>query len=93
VFGTDGVILAADNHSCSECTHAYNTTSDILDGEPVPIKVDNAGLVNIAVVDGVVFGPTHCTFKGYTAALDKYSGASFCTAHKAEWGNMSCYGL
>ncbi|TFK16606.1 hypothetical protein FA15DRAFT_606912 [Coprinopsis marcescibilis] len=62
-FGTDGVISAADNHSCSECTHAYKATADILDGEPVAMEVDDAGLVNMAVVDGVVFGPTHNTLR------------------------------
>ncbi|TFK21061.1 hypothetical protein FA15DRAFT_598547 [Coprinopsis marcescibilis] len=100
-FGNDGVISAASNHACEECTHIYKETADALQGTSLEstgggsrdsdtMDVDSneeEPTVSMAVVDGVVFGPTHCAFDGCSKSLDNYRGASFCTAHKEEWGN------
>ncbi|TFK16793.1 hypothetical protein FA15DRAFT_661909 [Coprinopsis marcescibilis] len=87
-FGREGVISVADDHSCPECTHTYKDRPDALDMEEVPMEVDGAPTVNMVVVDGVVFGPTHCAFDECSEALANYRGASFCTPHKEQWGSQ-----
>ena len=32
-LGESGIIWSAENHFCSECTHTYKRTADILSGE------------------------------------------------------------
>ena len=41
VLGESGIIRSADHHQCSECTHAYKATADILTGD------DPAGVVGV----------------------------------------------
>ena len=54
ILGHNGSINAATHHSCSECTHAYkqsmNPTADM--------NIDDAEDVKMAVLDGIVMGPT-----------------------------------
>lgn len=50
VLGNDGVICAAQNHSCSECTKPYKQT--------VTDAGDSTRSVKMAVLDGIVMGPT-----------------------------------
>ncbi len=33
VLGENGIIRAADMHACSECTHTYKRTADIITGD------------------------------------------------------------
>ena len=33
ILGENGIIRAADMHACSECTHAYKRTADIITGD------------------------------------------------------------
>jgi hypothetical protein len=33
LLGENGIIRAADKHACSECTHIYKKTSDIITGD------------------------------------------------------------
>ena len=49
-LGEDGLIQIARNHSCSDCTKLYKKTVDD-EGDPDI-------LVNMAVMDGIVMGPT-----------------------------------
>lgn len=53
ILGGNGMIQAADQHSCSECTHKYKSTSDI-----IPNNNDPAALVG---VDENTSVPTHVT--------------------------------
>jgi hypothetical protein len=41
ILGEDGIIRSANNHQCSECTHVYKKTADII------ADVDPAGLVGM----------------------------------------------
>jgi len=54
ILGHNGSISAATHHSCSECTHAYkqsiNLTADDMDIDAADVKM--------AVLDGIVMGPT-----------------------------------
>jgi hypothetical protein len=73
ILGNNGLITAANNHSCSECTHEYKRTADTLPGEngahqaniQIPstsdddMEVDKA-MITMAVLDGIVMGPTVC---------------------------------
>ena len=75
VLGNNGRITAANNHSCSECTHEYKATADTLIGATQAVEnasqemnesdsdsgmnVDKA-MVTMCVVDGIVMGPTVC---------------------------------
>ena len=75
VLGNNGHITAANNHSCSECTHAYKANADTLIGatqaaENAPqeinetdsdsdMNVDKA-MVTMCVIDGTVMGPIVC---------------------------------
>jgi CxC5 like cysteine cluster associated with KDZ transposases len=70
ILGNNGLITAASNHSCSECTHEYKQTADTLPGENVAqqaniqipstnddMEVDKA-MMTMVVLDGIVIGPT-----------------------------------
>ena len=68
VLGHNGLISAASDHSCSECTHEYKQTADtLLSHGPVEnfstndenMEVDKP-MVTMAVLDGIVMGPTVC---------------------------------
>jgi hypothetical protein len=37
ILGENGLIRAADQHSCSECTHRYKATSDITNADPAAV--------------------------------------------------------
>jgi hypothetical protein len=54
ILGHNGSINAATHHSCSECTHAYkqsmNPTADNMNIDAADVKM--------AVLDGIVMGPT-----------------------------------
>ena len=54
ILGHNGSISAATHHSCSECTHGYkqsiNLTVDDIDIDAADVKM--------AVLDGIVMGPT-----------------------------------
>jgi len=74
-LGNNGCIAAANNHSCSECTHEYKATADTLIGATQVVEnasqemnesdsdsgmnVDKA-MVTMCVIDGIVMGPTVC---------------------------------
>lgn len=52
-LGFDGLIKAAENHSCSECSHPQRFAADA-----EPAMPGNYKDVNMVVVDGIVMGPT-----------------------------------
>ena len=54
VLGENGKIQAANQHSCSECTHKYKSTPDIIsDNDPATVVgVDEDSSVPALVVDG-----------------------------------------
>jgi len=41
ILGENGIIRAADQHACSECTHKYKKTADWLTGDDPVALVDN----------------------------------------------------
>ena len=51
ILGANGIIQAADQHSCSECTHKYKSTPDI-------ISDNNAPTAPLVGVDGNISVPT-----------------------------------
>ena len=79
VLGNNGHITAADNHSCSKCTHEYKATADTIGttqvAENAPQEMDETGsdsdmnvdkaMVTMCVVDGIVMGPTVCQYYFY----------------------------
>ena len=111
-LGQDGIILAAKDHHCSDCTHPYKHTSDLnasddptetLEGNNIPIpqslrqtssdeaqrmEVDDSAAqdVTMVVLDGIVFGPTHCAYDNCTADLANARGGVFCALHEQEHG-------
>ncbi len=72
VLENNGVIAAASQHSCSECTHEYKRIADTLanTGPYVEVRSDTStnnedmevdkAMVTMAVMDGIVMGPTVC---------------------------------
>ena len=55
ILGENGMIQAADQHSCSECTHKYKSTPDIISGNNDPaslVGVDGDTPVPALVGDG-----------------------------------------
>ena len=96
-LGDNGLIRAAQEHACAECTQAYKKTADII---PMPenqnplesqeLEEDNIEVnyapVKMVVLDGIVMGPTHCAFENCTADLDNSRGGAFCANHETEFG-------
>jgi hypothetical protein len=41
ILGEHGIIHAADQHACSECTHEYKSTPDIITGDDPAAIVEN----------------------------------------------------
>ena len=82
-LGQDGVIYAANGHTCAECTQSYrpsaNENSDNMD-------IDQAD-VTMHIVDGIVMGPTHCAFQTCESDLLNARGGSFCAIHEREYGS------
>ena len=89
-LGGDGIISAAENHSCSECTQPYSNSSSI----PFPnnntsdtIMDIDSSTVTMIVIDGVCIGPKHCAYEGCQAALLNSRGGAFCEFHEHLFGN------
>ena len=82
ILGEDGIIRAADQHACQECTQNYRTntthTSDDMDVDIAPVKM--------MVVDGICFGPQHCAYPNCTDDLINYRKEVFCAIHQNEFG-------
>ena len=83
ILGHKGLIHAAINHSCLECTHPYKQSVDV----PTDNMNIDAADVKMVVLDGIVMGPTHCAFDGCTAALANARGGSLCLHHENVLGN------
>ncbi|KDR80482.1 hypothetical protein GALMADRAFT_62174 [Galerina marginata CBS 339.88] len=46
ILGENGIIRAADQHACAECTHEYKATSDVINPNPAAVVgVDNNNAV------------------------------------------------
>ena len=72
-LGDNGFIQAAQGHACSECTHAYRRTADTISDLNVihqSTSESEGAPVKIIVINGIVIGPTYCTFDNCTADLD-----------------------
>ena len=88
LLGENGIITAADQHACKECTQPYKHTADVLPevDQSSQNSDDNMDIdqvfVKMAVVDGIVFGPQHCAYENCTSDLANYYGGSFCALHK-----------
>ncbi|PPQ92906.1 LOW QUALITY PROTEIN: hypothetical protein CVT25_009044 [Psilocybe cyanescens] len=85
-LGQNGIIYAANGHSCSECSQPYmqpeNASSDNM-------NVDHAD-VKMCVIDGIVMGPTHCAYQNCESDLLNACGGSFCPIHEREYENKCC---
>ena len=44
----------------------------------------------MVVVDGIVMGPTHCTYNGCTSNLINARGGAFCPFHETQYGAKCC---
>jgi len=92
LLGENGIINAADQHACKECTQPYKHTADVLPGvdQSNQNSDDNMDIdqvfVKMVVVDGIVFGPQHCAYENCTSDLANYRGGSFCALHENQWG-------
>ncbi|KIJ90455.1 hypothetical protein K443DRAFT_116578 [Laccaria amethystina LaAM-08-1] len=79
-LGENGIIRAADKHSCSECTHVFKrsggTSSKFIDASSEENKY-----VKMVVLDGIVMGPTHCAFDNCLNDLSNSRGGSLCDQH------------
>lgn len=133
ILGENGRIKPADHHSCSECTHKYKATADVisrqdrrqdpaallgvdenrvvplLQGEDADLAAQDAAIargtadedediqminsdesdhdwapVKMAVLDGIVMGPTHCAFENCSADLANARRGVFCVEHERE---------
>src|ERR1700761_8012461 len=63
------------------------SVSQELEGREVDnMEIDDVPFVTMAVLDGIVMGPTHCAFDNCTADLDNYRGGAFCPEHEIEFG-------
>ena len=82
-LGQNGVIYAANGHSCPECTHPYKPPANV---DPDAIEIDHAD-VTMHVVDGIVMGPTHCAFNNCESELLNARGSSFCAIHERAYGS------
>ena len=85
-LGNNGVIYAANGHSCSECSQPYRPLEN---ADPNSMNVDYAD-VKMYVVDGIVIGPTHCIYENCESDLLNSCGGSFCPIHEREYGNKCC---
>ena len=89
-LGHNGLIQAAQDHACSECTQAYKRTADTISDLGVEYQSTpepEAAPVKMIVIDGIVMGPTHCAFDNCTADLDNSRGGAFCSDHEIQFGN------
>ncbi|KAF8239830.1 hypothetical protein L208DRAFT_1559891, partial [Tricholoma matsutake] len=89
ILGENGVIRAADQHACSECTHNYIATT--ADTTPTALSADMAWTfdkapVKMVVVVGTCFGPKHCAYENCSDDLINYRGAIFCVIHEQAHG-------
>lgn len=81
VLGQRGIISASAGHSCSECTQPYRAAANEED-----MNVDYAD-VKMHVVDGIVMGPTHCSYSDCENELLNARGGALCATHERELGN------
>ena len=80
-LGKDGLIYAADNHTCSECTQPYRSSTNT---DPENMDIDHADMT-MHVLDGIVMGPTHCAYKNCEADLLNAHGGASCPVHVREY--------
>jgi hypothetical protein len=96
LLGENGIIRAADKHSCDECTQIYRrvgetsaqvpTTSDSDSSDSNVMDVDKK-FVKMAVLDGIVMGPTHCAYDNCSNDLSNSRGGSLCDQHHLQLGS------
>jgi hypothetical protein len=82
-LGQNGVIYAAKDHVCPECTQPYRPP---VNEDPDDMDIDHAN-VTMHVVDGIVMGPTHCAFNNCESELLNARGGSFCAIHEGSYGS------
>ena len=96
----NGIIYAANQHACKECTQPYKHTADALPEAGPEIVTSNQNsdynmdidqvFFKMVVVDGIVFGPQNCAYENCTSDLANYCGGSFCALHENQWGTRCC---
>ncbi len=74
-LGQNGIIYAANNHTCSEYTRPYRSSEN---ANPEDMEIDHAD-VTMYVLDGIVMEPTHCAYKICEAdILNAHGGVFLC---------------
>ena len=92
-FGVNGLITAASQHSCSECTQEYKKSADDIPTSHTDESVDEImadpaeaevakPMVTMVVLDGIVMGPSHCAYENCTSELANARGGSFCALYE-----------
>ena len=81
-FGQNGIISAATEHACLECTQPYRHSqyenADQMEADYAPVKM--------VVLDGIVMGPTHCAYDNCTSDLINARGGIFFSFHETQYG-------
>ncbi|KAF8867883.1 hypothetical protein CPB84DRAFT_1819655 [Gymnopilus junonius] len=87
-LGKRGVIPVGMDHSCSECTQPYKATADLIgNDDPAAVDVEmDSDPVKMIILDGIVMGPTHCSFDGCTDDLKNARGGALCANHEIAYG-------
>jgi CxC5 like cysteine cluster associated with KDZ transposases/CxC6 like cysteine cluster associated with KDZ transposases len=80
----EGADLAAQ-HAAEARQHAIQARQPGAAAEAMDVDNPRAPVV-MAVVDGVVMGPKHCTFEDCIAELQNSRGGVFCSQHLVEYG-------
>ena len=96
LLGENGIIRAADKHSYEDCTQTYRpvtetsahvpTVTDPGSSDSDVMDVDKK-FVKMAVLDGIVMGPTHCAYDNCQNDLSNSRGGSLCDQHHLQLGS------
>jgi CxC5 like cysteine cluster associated with KDZ transposases/CxC6 like cysteine cluster associated with KDZ transposases len=99
ILGANGIIRAATNHACSECTQKYRKPSnssennDHASSKSSGSSTSNSDMdvdksfVNMVVLDGIVMGHTYCAYDNCQNQLNNSRGGSLCDVHHLKLGS------
>ncbi|KAF8325922.1 hypothetical protein F5887DRAFT_900465 [Amanita rubescens] len=87
ILGEGGSILAADGHTCKECTKRYRHSEDDQSNESEDEDEDDVrASVQMVVVDGIVMGHSICSYPDCTSELSNARGGVYCALHEDAYG-------
>jgi CxC5 like cysteine cluster associated with KDZ transposases/CxC6 like cysteine cluster associated with KDZ transposases len=87
VLGERGLVLAADGHTCKECTQRFRQSEDDprIESEDED-EDDMRAYVHMVVVDGIVIGHSICAYPDCTSELSNARGGVYCALHEDAYG-------